>query len=186
MEHLVPQEYRASRVNEEKEVILDAMERLVNQDKQATLVSLEKKVLLALQVYLDPQEVKEIQDLLEKQDCLDLKVLLEYLVSLVWRVHLDCRVIQDHLVGWETKEPQEGMAKMELMEIQDHQDLLVTEANLVKMEYLVQLDLWEKKVHQEVMVHQGSLVTKVQEENKGTLDCQDLKEGEVGQDLLDQ
>ena len=78
-------------------------------------------------------------------------------------------MILDHLGGWEIKEAQAGMGKMELMEIQVHQDLLVTEANLVKMESLVQLDLWEKKVHQEVMVHLDSLVTKVQEENKETL-----------------
>jgi hypothetical protein len=42
-----------------------------------------------------------------------------------------------------------------------------------------------KKVLQEVRDHLDFLAIKVHQENKEILDCQDLKEEEVGQDLRD-
>lgn len=94
-------------------------------------------------------------------------------------------MIQDHLEGWVTREPLEEMARMELMGIQDHLDLVELEANLARMGYLVHLDPWVKKVLQEVRDHLDLLAIKVHQENKEILDCQDRKEEEVGQDLRD-
>merc|ERR1719264_880818 len=168
-----PQELQGPQVSREKwepEEIQAETEKMVNLDPRAIQVSLEKKVHWVPLEYQDPLEVKEILDLLEKLGYLDPRVRQELWVNQVWKVHLDFLVIQDRLGGWVTKEPLEEMARMDLMEIQDHLDLQELEANLARMGYQVHLDPWVKKVHQE---------------NKEILDCQDLKEEEVGQDLRD-
>jgi len=183
-----PQELQGPQVSREKwepEEIQAEMEKMVNLDPRAIQVSLEKKVHWVLLEFQDPLEVKEILDLLEKLGYPDPRVRRELWVNQVWKVHLDFLVIQDRLEGWVTKEPLEEMARMDLMEIQDHLDLQELEANLARMGYQVHLDPWVKKVLQEVRDHLDFLAIKVHQENKEILDCQDLKEEEVGQDLRD-
>lgn len=124
--------------------------------------------------------------MLEKLGYLDPKVRQELWVNQVWKVPLDFRVIQVRLEGWVTKVLLEEMARMDLMGIQDHLDLLVIGANLVRMGYQDHLDPWVKKVLQEVRDHLDFLAIKVHQENKEILDCQVLKEEEVDQDLQDQ
>jgi len=102
------------------------------------------------------------------------------------KVHPVSLVTQVLLEDWETKVPQEEMVRMVRTEIQDLQDPQVIEGSLVRMESRVHLDQWEKRVLLEVMDHQDFLDIKVLQENKVTLDCLDLKEQEVDQDLLDQ
>ena len=167
-----PQELQGPQVSREKwepEETQAEMERMGILDPRAIQVSLEKKVHWVPLEYQDPLEVKEILDLLEKLGYLDPKVRRELWVNQVWKVHLDFLVIQDRLGGWVTKEPLEEMARMDLMEIQDHLDLQEPEANLERMGYQVHLDPWVKKVLQGVKDHLDFLAIKVHQENKEIL-----------------